>query len=765
MKKKGMLILGVMMLLNGATCVVASPDSMPDSLLTLTKIYHAPEFKVKGVPALYNILEGNEYYQIEKGSFLRYIPNEKKKQGKKFSDNRVDTILTEREINKIKDTKWSAPLAFLFNSDKSELILLFNKEMIYRHSSKYDAIIWKVEKNKNGKITCSNARILNNPDGGDSRVQEISFSPDGEKIAFVRNNNLYWVNLSSMQETPITKDGQINKIIHGHTDWVYEEEFAFTKAYDWSSNSQQIAYLRLDESAVKEYSMTLWGELYPKEYKYKYPKAGEDNSKVSVWIYNIEDTNSQPVTVVFPADSIEYFPRIFWSPKGNSLFVYSLNRHQNHFRIWSILPNGKDPQCIYEEKSPTYVEIDDNFYMFKDESKFIISSERNGFRHLYLYDYKGNLLQALTNGNYEVQQLYTVDEAKGKIYFQAAYSASYNKEVMSVDVNGKNLKRLAVDLQRNGGVTHAFFSKDAQYVILQHSKANIPPMYYWYFLGNKEEQLLSVLEDNRTLEKAIHAKGFVNKEFFTIKVPGDTAEITLNAWIMKPDSLKKGEKYPVLMFLYGGPGSQQVLNQYGYTDYLWYEMLVQKGYVVVCVDNRGTGGRGESFKKCTYLQLGKYETLDQIAAAKYLAQLPYVDSARIGIWGWSYGGFMSSACLFKGYDVFKMAMAVAPVTNWKFYDNVYTERFMRTPQENKEGYENNSPINMVDSLQGKYLLIHGSSDDNVHLQNSMDLITALQIAGKPFEFHIYPNKNHSIYGGNTREHLYNKLTEFILRNL
>lgn len=763
------LIAGISFLLIG-TANGENPkrDFKKDTILDLHTIYHNPDLKVERVKDIKNLLENDYYYIIEQ---------EGKVIAKKIRENNKEKTVAElvniEDYPALKEFKRIS--FFKFDTTYTKCILGFDKKSLYRHSSEYKAVFVDL-KHKKAEVLAQGAK-----------VKEIDFSPDASKISYIDDNNLYYYDITSNKEIAVTTDGSYNKIINGHTDWVYEEEFAFTRAYVWSPDSKYISYLKFDESKVKEFFMTLWGELYPEAYKFKYPKAGEDNSKLSIHLYNLENASTK--TIELPEDSIEYIPRIRFTPQNTGVLLYSLNRHQNDFNIWVVPTSTLKPYKIYSEQNPYYVEIDDNFHFFQDESKFIISSEKSGFRHLYLYDNKGKELEALTKGEYEVKSLYGVDEQNSKVYFQASYTAPYNKEVMRVGINGRGLKRLAIDVQQKGGVTNAVFNKDFSKMLLMHSKANSVPVYSMHYLGNSQEQLLNVLQANTTLEAAFDKYNFVDKEIATLSkedlqkyLPYNTEvvdeterigfqaaqaskDLGLNYWIMKPENMDPNKKYPLLMFLYGGPGSQQVLNQYAYTDYLWYQILVKKGYVVVCVDNRGTGGRGEEFKKCTYLQLGKYETQDQIAAAKYFSNLPYIDADRIGIWGWSYGGFMSSSCLYQGNDVFKMAIAVAPVTHWKYYDNVYTERFMRTPKENKYGYESNSPINMVDDLKGKYLLVHGTADDNVHVQNTIDLIAALQTAGKQFDMQIYPNKNHSIYGGKTREYLYTTLTEFILKNL
>ncbi len=778
-----------MLWFSALACGTAFPgwaqEKMQNKEITVDSIYLSPAFTQKGLSGAASLLEEKEYYSLEKGILYRCV---RQKSGKV----KRTEVLNPQADNDFRDKKWQA-VSFVFNKDKSKLLLLSAPTPIYRRSATWQATVWSGDK----KEGFTRPLVLSEK----GAVQEVTFSPDGTKVAYIRNNDLYYTDLASGVEHAVTADGEVNKIRNAHTDWVYEEEFGFTKAYDWHPDSRAIAYLKFDESALKEFEMTIWGDLYPQIYRYKYPKAGEANSRVSLWLYDLDIDRNRALSL--QGDSIEYYPRLFWNRFSKELIVYTLNRHQNHFRIWAVNTLNKS-RIIYEERNPAYVEINDNLHFLQDGKRMLLTSEKDGYNHIWLFDtdkkHDEGLL--LTPGAYDVTEVYGVDEANGRVFFQAAYTSPADRDLMCVGLDGQNLRQPAFDMQRKGGCTYALFNNDFTYMILEHSDANHPVAYYLYYVGQTDEQLVNCLEANNHVEETSMNYGFVEKEFFRIPVPltGEEAnrfmadkffgihrmeqkgkgmtrhekQVMLQAWMMKPAEIgtpqAEGKRYPVLMFLYGGPGSQQVMNElrpYQIKDYAWYQMLVQQGYIVVCVDNRGTGGRGEAFKKCTYLELGKYETQDQIAAARFLAELPYVDASRIGIWGWSYGGFMSSNCLFQGNDVFKAAMAVAPVTNWKYYDNVYTERFMRTPQENPDGYQLNSPIHYAGKLNGAYLLVHGTADDNVHFQNAVDLVTALQNAGKQFDFVMYPNKNHGMTGkeGSARRHLYHKLTDFILKNL
>lgn len=706
--------------------------------LTLDVIYRSTIFSPKGIQSIHPTGDGEHYCVLEEGKKLVRYSYGGDLQGEILIDltdiSNVDGIETDR-IN-----------SYSLSADEKYALLAFNTDKIYRHSAASNYLIWDLQKKSGTKLSKK------------GKQQEAVFSPDGQKIAFVRENNLFYVDIKNEAEMQVTPDGIYNHIINGHTDWVYEEEFGFTRAFDWSPKSDQIAYLKFDESNVSEFTMTIWGALYPTQQTFKYPKAGERNSIVSACVYNLEAKTHTNIDLGEDIDI--YVPRIFFSPMDNELVIYHLNRLQNQFKILLCNTKTATVKTMYQEKDAAFVNVTDNFYFFKNGKQFILTSEKDGYNHLYLYSTDGKQIRQITQGSWDVSKLYGVDELNGKVYFQAAYTAPYNKEVLSIGLNGKNL--LVLNKEQGLGNTDAQFSENFAYAIYTYSNANSSPVYSLYKISPKGEILLSVLEDNEAVRQAYKEHKFVDKTFGNFITDSG---VLLYYWMMKPAQMEAGKKYPLLMFVYGGPNSQEVRNQYGRTDYLWYQMLVQKGYIVVCVDNRGTNGRGSDFKRATYLQLGKYETEDQIAAAQYFSKLSYINPSRIGIWGWSYGGFMSANCLFQGNDIFKMGIAVAPVSHWKYYDNVYTERYMQRPYDNPSGYEENAPINKVDKLQGAFLLIHGTADDNVHFQQSLDLSTALQNAGKQFEMHFYPNKNHSIVGGNTREHLYTKLTQFIYENL
>ena len=634
---------------------------------------------------------------------------------------------------------------YAFSDDETQLLLKTNVEKIYRYSTKENVYVY----NLSSKQLTSIAR--------GEKIMYATISPNGKLVAYVKNNNLYFNNLSDGSVTQITTDGKVNEVINGATDWVYEEEFALVQAFEWSPDSRHIAFLRFQEKEVKEYSFPVYEEnLYPQNYEYKYPKAGEDNSIVSLLYYNIE---YQELTGVIKVDvrnaknmeSAEYIPRFKWIA-SNQIIIQQLNRHQNHLTI-SLSEIGKsDLKEIYSENSDRYIEVVDGWEQVGKTLYF--TSEQSGYNHIYSLNTQSGSLSQLTNGEWDVTSFYGTD-GKSYAYFQSAEESPINRSVYRIKLNGKEKQKLTTET----GWNNADFSEGMKYFINNFSSANNPGN---ITLMDASGKTIRSLKDNAKLNTTLsNLKGKTTKEFFTIEVEGNQ----LNAWMMKPANFNKSNKYPVLLTIYGGPGSQQVVDRWGGANYMWHQLLTEKGYIVVSVDNRGTGARGADFKKCTYLNLGELELNDFMGTAEYLRSQSYVDPERIGIWGWSYGGYMSSLAITKGSDFFNAAIAVAPVTNWRFYDNIYTERYMQTPQENEGGYDQNSPLNYVEQLRGNYLLIHGTADDNVHFQNSAEMVNALVKANKDFDFFMYPDKNHSIYGGNTRLHIYNKMTNWLLENL
>ena len=696
--------------------------------ITLEDIWAKGTFRSKSIDEIRSMKNGENYCILKREGIEKYayVTGKKIEQIVSFSDLKFKT---ENEY----------VFDYRFNQDESKLLLATNPEFIYRRSYRANYYIYDIKTKQLASVN-------------EDKVRLAEFAPDGSKVAYVKANNLFMLSLSDMQETQITTNGEFNKIINGTTDWVYEEEFAITKGFFWSPDSKKIAFYSFDESKVKEYTIPYYGSLYPVQYTYKYPKAGEANSVISVLVYDIEAKQTHNIDLG-PNKDI-YIPRLQWT-LNNEVFVHKLNRHQNHYELFVASCNDYKLNKIYDERNECYIEQVEDVTFLSDKKNFILKSEKNGFMNLYKVNIYTKEIEPVTTGVYDVADICYIDDKSGKIYFTAAQSEAYNRELLVVDKN-KKIKKLS----GKAGTYTADFSATGKYYISSFSDTDTPTI---YTVNDNTGKTLVVLEDNKDLKAVLSNYGKERKEFGKFKTSSGQE---LNYWIIKPEKMESGKKYPLLFYVYGGPGSQEVLNsQSRASDYMWFRMLAQKGYVVACVDGRGTGMRGEKFKKCTYMELGKYETEDQIEAAKYFGSLSFIDKNRIGIFGWSYGGYMSSLCITKGADYYKTAIAVAPVTNWRYYDNVYTERFMRTPQENADGYDMNSPINHVEKLKGNYLLIHGTADDNVHYQNSMDLITALVKANKQFEHFAYPNKDHGIYGGNTRLHLYTLMTDFILRKL
>ncbi len=637
----------------------------------------------------------------------------------------------------------------IFSTDYPNTVLLKKgTEQIYRRSSKsfvylYDAVSKKLTKLENEKI------------------MHPTLSPDGNRIAYVKNNNLYLFDIATKSARAITTDGKWNEVINGNCDWVYEEEFEFTRAYEWSPKGSYIAYYRFDESQVKEYHFTQYDDKYNKQYTYKYPKAGDDNSKVEIHIYDV--ANNKDAKAEFETGDI-YIPRIKWTRDDNNLVVYWMNRHQNDLKL--LLTNAKSGKSnlLYEEKNKYFVEINDDWWWLKDGKNYLFTSEMNGFRHLYLYGLDGKSKKQVTKGNYEVTDVNGVDEVNKRIFFTMAYPTPLDRHVFVTDFMGGTTTQLT-----SGNGTHRVVLNDrfTQFYDF-HSDLNTPQVVSVYdVVSNRKNEASAVfvkkVNENTKLKDKMAEYGLGKAEF--IRVPNSKGD-TLNGWMLKPANFDPSKKYPVLFCNYGGPGSQQVANRFGAVS-MWHQMLAQKGFIVVSVDNTGTGFRGEEFKKKTYLQLGKFELEDQVDAAKYMGTLGFVDKNNIGHWGWSYGGFMSALAITKGNEVFSAAVSVAPVSSWRYYDNIYTERYMRTPQENPKGYDDNSPINHTDKIKGKYLIIHGTADDNVHFQNATQMITALVKSNIDFESAYYPNKNHGISGSmdNTTFHLWSKMTNWIMDNM
>ena len=645
---------------------------------------------------------------------------------------KVETIVNSGDLEGLNSFS-----SYSFNNDETKLILGTNFEGIYRYSEKGTYYAYDIASQKVTLI--------------DEKIQEPVFSPDNRNVAYAKDNNIFIKNLSSNKITQVTNDGKKNHVINGITDWVYEEEFAFVRAFEWNSTGDYLAFLRFDETEVPTFSMDIVGkDLYPEQQVFKYPKAGEKNADVTLHMYTLSSKNTKKISL----GEYEYIPRIKWSNDADILVATTLNRHQNSLKLHKVDALKSSATLLLNETDKAYIDITDNLTFLADNS-FIWTSEKDGYNHIYHYDFNGKLINQITNGDWEVTKYYGFNKEKKTIYYQSVENGAINRGVYSIRLDGTNKKLLS----NNAGTNTAAFSRNLNYFINTYSTTEIPPIYSLY---SAEGTMIKVIKDNSGLEGKLLNYSISPKEFSTININGND----LNMWMIKPLDFDEQKQYPLLMFQYSGPGSQQVSNKWNGTNDYWHQLLAQQGMIIVCVDGRGTGLKGRDFKKITQKELGKYEVEDQIAAAKKLAKRNYIDENNIGIWGWSYGGFMSTNCLLKGNDIFTTAIAVAPVISWRFYDTVYTERYMQTPQENASGYDDNSPINYADKLNGNYLLVHGTGDDNVHVQNSRRMINALVAANKPFDIAMYPDRAHGIRkGDNTRLHLYHKMTNFIAQHL
>lgn len=723
-----------LLLIAVALCCQAASAQSAKKQITQEDLWTDNTFKVKSVPGFNAMKDGKRYTRLDKDSAGQRISIYNLETGKMLQtifDN-MRHIPENGEVVEVDD--------YVFSKDEQKILLKANSKNIYRRSVLNRIFVYDI---KTGKVKLFDT----------GSVLHATFSPDGSKVAYVRNNNLYYKDITTDETVDVTKDGEWNKIINGNCDWVYEEEFGFTRAFEWSPDGSYIAYYRFDETKVPEYTLPKYNGLYPENYTYKYPKAGEANSVIEIKVYDVK--TKKTVNADLGRETDQYIPRIKWTNSNSGLCIYRLNRLQNKLEL--LLTNATDgkSEVIYDEDNKYYIEISDNISFLPDGSSFIFSSEQDGYRHLYRYDWKSKKSVKLTEGNYDIERIVNVDEKNKLVYYTAAENSPLERKLYSVDWNGGKKKLLTPE---DG--THAITEIAGNNFFLdRYSALTSVPVYY---LRNASGKIIRTLEDNKALKDKIAEYDMGNISFTKVTLPDGR---DFNGWIITPPKFDAHKKYPVLMYQYSGPGSQEVGDRFPLGNYFWHQMMAQKGYIVFCGDGTGTGYRGEEFKKKTYLQMGKYEGEDQIFMANYLASQPYVDKDRIGIWGWSYGGFISSTCILKGNDVFKMAIAVAPVTNWRYYDNIYTERYMRTPKENMTGYDDNAPEKMADKLKGKLLLIHGTADDNVHFQNSVMLTDALIKANKQFDSEYYPNKAHGISGGNTRRQLYTKMTDFILSNL
>lgn len=632
---------------------------------------------------------------------------------------------------------------YQFSADESKVMIKTDVEAIWRRSTRENYFIYNLETGELTKLTSSS-----------EKQQYAQLSPSGDKAAFVQNNDLYWVDLKTGEETAITTDGEDNKIINGATDWVYEEEFGFAKAWYWSPGGEKIAFYRFDESDVKEFFMTDWGSLYPEQTRWKYPKAGQENSVVKIGVYDLSSGKTTWIDV--DSENDQYIPRINWTQNSGVLAIRRMNRLQNKRELMLADVNTGETEIIKTQTSDAWIDVHDDLKFLENGEQFITTSEESGYNHVYLYDMSGELIRQITKGDWEVTNYLGYNQNSNKIYYVSTEESPLQRHLYSINLNGTGKKKLS----KGEGWHEVNMSRDYKYYIENYSSPSLPPE---YTLHKANGDQVRVLEDNSELQKTLAEFKMPSKQFIKVPLP----QATLNGYIMKPYGFDSSKEYPVLFYVYGGPGSQTVTKRFASGQRaMWHKYVASQGYIIVSVDNRGTGARGRDFEKQVYKKLGQYEVEDQIDAAKYLIKkYDFFDENQMGIWGWSYGGYMSSLVLAKGNDVFSTAIAVAPVTNWRFYDTIYTERFMQTPQMNPEGYKKGSPLTYADQIEGNYLLVHGTGDDNVHFQNSVAMVNRLIDADVPFETMYYPDRNHGIYGGNTREHLFEMLNDFILENL
>ncbi|MBK9271868.1 MAG: S9 family peptidase [Saprospiraceae bacterium] len=713
------------------TCQVFSQKKQ----IELADVYEYGVFRTAGIGGFNFLKDGISYTRSQSNLILKFDLRTGK-----VTDTLFDANKHAAEISGFKMDQYQ------FSGDESKILLFTKTEALYRYSGFSDVYVFD-------RLSKSIHRVF-----AKGKVMYPSFSPASDKVAFVFENNLYYQRLSDGKIVQVTKDGRKNEIINGASDWVYEEEFTLTRAYEWSPDGKNLVFIRTDESEVREFSLEYYkDEAYPEIYRFKYPKVGEKNARLTVWVHHLKKGSNRQLAVHSDMNGMEgYIPRIGWTKNNHQIWVNWINREQNWLKLYLVDLVKNKEQVLYEEKSKYYIDIHDHLQFMDAENSFIWQSEKDGEVAMYLMDGKGNLKNRITPAGKEMTEWYGFSEDGTTAFFQIADQRGMDRQICSVSLNGSNFKTITTA----AGCHSAQFSAGAKLMVHTYSQINVPPV---SSIRSSDGELIRILEDNSKLKSILNQYQISEVETMSISNRNNEA---LNALMIKPKDFNPNKRYPVFMYLYGGPGSQQVMNKWNSFRYFgWLQMIAQKGYIVCIVDNRGTGGRGEEFKKMTYLQLGKYETEDQIDAAKYLSTLPFVDGSRIGIFGWSYGAYMSSLCLLKGNDVFKAAIAVAPVTNWKWYDSAYTERYMGTTQSNPDGYRENSPVYFADRLKGNYLLIHGMADDNVHFQNAVEMVNALIHHKKQFDTYFYPNRNHGISGDNATIHLFTKMTQFVYEKI
>ena len=702
------------------------------------------KFRAEGIQGVIPMADGEHYTQM----------NAEGTQIIKYSFRTGQQVEVVFDVAKARECTFKRFDGYTFSPDGSKILIRTETQPIYRHSYKAVHYLYTIKRNIVEKLS----------EGGPQ--QSPVFSPDGNMVAFVRDNNIFLVKmLYGNSESQVTEDGKFNHVLNGIPDWVYEEEFSFATALEFSPDNTMLAFIRFDESEVASFTFPIFAgqaphysalETYPGAYTYKYPKAGEANSKVSVHTFDIKSKVTRKMKL--PLDPDGYIPRIRFTQDAAKLAIMTLNRNQNRFDLYFADPRSTLCKLVLRDESPYYINesVFDNIMFYPQNFSFI--SEKDGYSHLYWYSMGGNLIKQVTKGKFEVKRFIGWDAATNTFYFESNEESPLRTAVYKTDKKGGRIK-----LSEKAGTNSAIFSSNLRYFMNTYSNLQTPAV---ITLNDNTGKVLKTLVTNQKLKETLAQYQLPKKEFFTFRTSQGTE---LNGWMIKPVNFNESKKYPVLLYQYSGPGSQEVVDKWGIGGDRggigWDAYMASKGYVIVCVDGRGTGGRGAEFAKCTYLNLGVKEAQDQVETAKHMAAQPYVDKSRIGIWGWSFGGYMTIMSMSEGTPIFKAGAAVAAVTDWRFYDTVYVERFMRTPQQNAEGYKAGSAFTRAANLNGRLLLVHGMADDNVHFQNCAEYSECLVQANKQFDMQVYTNRNHGIYGGNTRYHLFTRLTEFFLNNL
>lgn len=701
-------------------------------------------YRASGIYGIKPMLDGEHYTQISSD----------RKRIVKYSFKTGEEVETIFDVTTARDCLLTSFDDYIMSPDERLILIQTETKPIYRRSFTAVYYIYNVRNNKLEPLS----------NNGPQQVP--LFSPDGNQIAFVRNNNIYLVKLLfNNSESQVTKDGEYNKVLNGIPDWVYEEEFGFNCAFDFSADSKMLAYIRFDESAVKMFSFPWYKgmapekmqyETYPGSYDYKYPKSGMQNSLVSVHTFDIKSKVTR--TMDLQLDKEDYIPRIRFTSDPEKLAIMVLNRHQNRFDLYFANPRSTLCKVAIRDEAPQYIKEQAYANIEFFDKNIVMMSERDGYNHLYLYTIGGNLVKQITKGDFEVKDFLGWDQNANVFYYTSNEESPLRTAVYKIDAKGKKTK-----LSTHVGTNSAIFSHSMKYYINTYSSISTPTR---ITINNNQGKELKTLMDNAALKEKVARLNMPIKEFFTFTTSDG---VKLNGWMMKPANFNPNKKYPVIMHQYSGPGSQQVIDRWNIGSFsdggMFEAYMCDKGFVMVCVDGRGTGGRGAAFEKCTYMFLGVKEAKDQVETAKYLGTLPFVDKNKIGIWGWSFGGYTTLMSMSEGTPVFRAGVAIAAPSDWKFYDTVYTERFMRTPKENGDGYAASSAILRADKLHGSLLLIHGTADDNVHFQNCAEYSEALVQANKQFDMQIYTNRNHGIAGGNTRNHLMNRVANFFMEEM